>query len=383
MVIVIGAAVVANDVRRCIPFLMTAWASGCAASVNASASGADAAVAADVARVDATSPVDAAPSTPEAMVAGRWRAVRYRSVVSGQPVEFSDNTPFDRDFAMRVNGVLIVDGDHLRLNVGVFVERGPIAFSAGTREVPWLHQLRATTGRWRTVTGGLAFVDARQPGAEPLSFSFDDGLLWMTVVDRGRLPEPFSVGFARDPDPVRRDRLSLSVSLTWAAAGEIPATFSPALFWDVPGTARPEQPLPASPWTGSAPRRARDVLIELAGAPDAMLQGRVNNIAVAVAYPSAYADNQRDNRLGPGDGPQVSPPVAIVWRGDGPAEALRGTAFEGVLPGYSLALPQWIQGDLEPAAIGLVPFDNTLPPPFSMSAEDPVNPAYRLADFVR
>lgn len=355
---------------------------GCATSVNASGPAADAGAVADVASTDAPAPTrDAALTTPEAMVGGRWRAVRYRSVVNGQVVEIADDTPFDRDFARRVNGVLIVDESRLRMNVGLFSVTGPLLSLSGNNDVPWLPLLRATEGRWRATANGLLFEDARAPGGAPLNFSLDaEGRLWVTVTDVGIRRESFSIAFARDPNPVRRDRLELSAQLVWRAEGAIPDTFAPMLFWDVPGSERPEQRLSAGPWGGAAPRRTRTVSLDFAGPPAGMVQGRVRGIPVALAYPSAYADSDRDGRLGTGEGPPLYSPLAIVWRGEGPAEDLRGTPFEGFLPGYSLAMPNWVPVDNPGAAVGLVPFDNTLLPSFTMASDDTVSPAYRLAD---
>ena len=156
----------------------------------------------------------------------------------------------------------------------------------------------------------------------------------------------------------------------------------PALLWDVPGTNLLAQSFTLGAWTGAPPQRRNTFVTSLGTSPSAMFQGRVGGVAVAVAYPAAYTDADRDGQLGPADSTVMDPPLAIVWRGEGPDDALRGTAFEGFLPGYSFALPNRIREGGPTDTAGLVPFDNTVPPNFTLRSDIPPDPRYRLADFV-
>lgn len=357
---------------------------GCAASVSANATGADAAQAVDALTVDAVvQTTDAVDVPPEETFLGRWRAVRVRGALSDQMVEYADTTPLDSAFARRVNGVLIVGADRLRLNVGLFTSQGPYLSSGGGRDLFWRHQLRAAEGRLSARADGFAFEDTRAPGLETLQFTRgEDGLLWMQVREPTGARRTVSVAFVRDPNPVQRDQMEMSASMLWRHETAPPDALAPVLFWDAPGAGLLEQRLRAAPWMGPLTQRTTTFALPLAGPPDAMFQGRVGGIPVAVAYPSAYADTDRDNRFGPADGMRLAPPLAIVWRGEGPAEALRGTAFEGFLPGYSFALPNWVPVADPDLAAGLVPFDNTHPLDFTLRSDAPADPDYRLVDFV-
>lgn len=362
------------------------FAGGCAASTNASAPGADAAQVADAVVLDTDTPArDVGVVPSEQAIVGRWRAVRYRSTVQGQPVEFGDAPPNDQPTARWMNGVLIVRSDGLRMNVGMFGVQGPLLTSSAATgtDVYWRHQLRSAEGRWRRQDDELTFDDARLPSGNALRFSLDaEGLLWLSVRDPSPAEPGFSLAFTRDPTPTRLDRLDLTVPVQWreeAAPGE---SLRPALFWDAPGAITREQGFTLGPWMGAAPRRTNAFTVALPATPGVMFQGRVGGVAVAVAYPTAYTDADRDGVYGTADGPPMSPPVAIVWRGEGPDDALRGTQFEGFLPGYSYALPNWILvgGPTDPP--GLVPFDNTVPPSFSLRSDFTSDPRYRLVDFV-
>lgn len=372
--------------ERWVSGLALLLAGGCAASVRSDATGADAAQAVDAVTVDAVAQaLDAAVAPPEPTFLGRWRAVRVRGALNDQMVEYADTTPLDGAFARRVNGVLIVGADRLRLNVGLFTSQGPVLSlsGGGDRELFWQHQLRAAEGRLSTRADGFTFEDTRVPGLEPLQFTLgEDGLLWMLVREPTGPRRTVSVAFARDPNPVRRDRVEMSASLLWRHETAPPDALTPVLFWDAPGAGSLEQRLRAAPWMGPLTRQTTTFALPLAGPPSAMFQGRVGGIPVAVAYPSAYVDLDGDNRFGPADGTRLDPPLAIVWRGEGPAENLRGTAFEGFLPGYSFALPNRVLvGDPDSAA-GLVPFDNTHLPDFTLRSDAPADPGYRLVDFV-
>jgi hypothetical protein len=367
-------------------WLAGAWGWGCAASTNASAPGADAAQVADAVVFDSGTPArDVGVVPSEQAIVGRWRAVRYRSTVQGQPVEFGDAPPTDQPGARWMNGVLIVRADGLRMNVGMFGAQGPLltSSSATGTEVYWRHQIRSAEGRWRRQGDELTFDDARLPPGNALRFSLDaEGLLWLSVRDPSPAEPGFSLAFARDLTPTRLDRLDLTVPVQWREEAAPAESLRPVLFWDAPGAITREQGFTLGTWLGAAPRRTNAFTVSLAATPGVMFQGRVGGVAVAVAYPSAYTDADRDGVFSTADGPAMSPPLAIVWRGEGPDDALRGTQFEGFLPGYSYALPNWIPVGGAADLAGLVPFDNTVPPGFTLRSDIPSDPRYRLADFV-
>lgn len=365
-------------------WLMGACGWGCAASTNASAPGADAAQRADAVVLDVGEPArDVGMAASEQPIVGRWRAVRYRGMVNGQLVEFTDTAPGDQPFARRVNGVMIVRTEGLRMNVGLFGAQGPIPFASQTgRDVSWLHQLRVAEGRWRARADGFTFEDARTPAEDPLRFVLDaDGLLWMATT-AGPPGETFSLGFARDPNPARLAQLELTAPVLWLQESEPSDALRPALLWDVPGANLLAQSFTLGAWTGAPPQRRNSFMTTLGTSPGAMFQARVGGVAVAVAYPAVYTDADRDGQLGPAERVAMDPSLAIVWRGEGPDDALRGTTFEGFLPGYSFALPHWIIEGRPAITPVLVPFDNTVPPNFTLRSDISPDPRARLADFV-
>jgi len=323
----------------------------------------DAAVLQEDVVVDAVVRPDDAVVVPSAETyVGRWRAVRYRSGGDASPIEYTDTPREQGPSALRVNGVLLVSANRLLYNVGMFRSDGFFAHLDDhlPSDYLWLHQIRRAEGRLIPQEDGFSFEERNRPELAPQRFVLgSDGLLWMHVRDWRGGSGTFSLAFARDPMPVQRDRLDISVPLRWGGQEAPPDNLAPVLFWDAPGAGFLEQRLTAAPWMGAPGARETSFNLSLVGPPAAMFQGRVGGIPVAVAFPTAYADTDGNNRYTTADGAHLQPPLTIVWRGEGPAEALVGTAFEGILPGYSLAFPHMIHISAPSTPIRLAPFDNT------------------------
>lgn len=351
------------------------WMVGCALTTQPDRVGEDAARTEDAVVLpdaalpeDADTPTEDAVVTPDAAVdpgsaeaiVGRWRAVRIRTAERGRVLEYRDNpiAANGNPSSAWVNGMLEVHVDRLLINV---TSLGMQRVHSSSTEPYWRDQMLRTEGRLLPRNGGFVFEGTTYPGLPPLPFHFDpEGMLWLEVRDINRSYLSCQVGFVRDPTPARRASLEMSSEVDWRSDGPAPpADLQPVLFWDAPGAGFLVQRLATGPWAGTATSSRRPFALSFPGPPPTMYQGRVGGIAVAVA-PIAFAtDSHSDTQRIPTD--QVPLPAlryAVVWRGEGPDEALRDTPFEGLVPGYSLALVplMWNQSIWQ---FWLAPFDNT------------------------
>lgn len=375
------------------------WMVGCAVTAQPGATDGDAARADDAvvtpdatpagedaaATQDAGGTPDAAvdPSTLE-YILGRWRAVRYRTYTSsGQFIELSDGpTEADRtpyDIYNWINGTLVLGPDRLMINV---TQQGSSRFEFVDidRQGPyWRDQIRNATGRWLPTNGGFVFEDTAIPNGPSYPFQLDpEGMLWLEVRDPFFPSRSFSLGFVRDPNPARRMSLSWSSEAVWRSESIAPeAGLEPSLFWDAPGAGFLAQRLATGPWAGSSSVRRRPFAVSLTGAPPAMYQAVVGGIPVAVAA-LTFGSHGDTARVPAEEVPAYTLPWMIVWRGEGPDEALRDTPFEGTVPGYSIArVPLTRNGVPIYRTLWLAPFDNTHLIPLNLQARVEREPSSR------